>query len=201
MDRQFLQFWGDFFTNSAKGQRQLEDMTEWMQQGFKGVDYLTVLFQKSYGLDRISEAGDEYVKMWKEAIENFEKSLNDYLNLMGVVPRKEHQILLNKYESLGEEVASFRKVVANQKKEISACEKAVSAKERSLEDKNKIIAEQNKVVMSQKKEINSYEKTADRLRKELDSQKEAIADQKKSIADQKKVIAAQEKKLSSTKPR
>ena len=199
MDKQFLQFWGDFFVNSAKGQRQLEDMTKWMGQGFKGVDYLTDLFQKAYGLDRISDAGDEYVKMWKEAIENFEKSLNDYLDLMGVVPRKEHQILLNKYENLGEDVANLRKFVANQKKEISGCEKAVSAKEKTLEDKTKIIAEQKKVVMSQKKEINSYEKTVDGLRKELDIQKKAIADQKKSIADQKKVIAAQEKKLSGTK--
>jgi len=199
MDKQFLQFWGDFFVNSAKGQRQLEDMTKWMHQGFKGVDYLTDLFQKSYGLDRISEAGDEYVKMWEKAIENFEKSLNDYLDLMGVVPRKEHQILLNKYENLGEDVANLRKFVANQKKEISGCEKAVSAKEKTLEDKTKIIAEQKKVVMSQKKEINSYEKTVDGLRKELDIQKKAIADQKKSIADQKKVIAAQEKKLSGTK--
>jgi len=192
MDKQFLQFWGDSFVNSAKGQKQLEDMTKWMGQGFKGVDYLTDLFQKAYGLDRISDAGDEYVKMWKEAIENFEKSLNDYLDLMGVVPRKEHRILLNKYENLGEEVADLRTFVANQKKEISGCEKTVSAKGKTLEDKKKIIAEQKKVIMSQKKEINSYGKTVDRLRKELDSRKRAMA-------DQKKVIGSQEKKLSRTK--
>ena len=73
MDRQFLQFWGDFFTNSAKGQKQMEDMTKWMQQGFKGFDDLTALFQKTYGLDRLSESGDNYLKMWEKAVKQERK--------------------------------------------------------------------------------------------------------------------------------
>ena len=67
--------------------------------------------------------------MWKEAIEKFEKSLNDYLDLVGVVPRKEHQILLDKCEKFSKEIADLRKVVTSQKKEINSCEKVVSAKE------------------------------------------------------------------------
>ncbi|MCK4533886.1 MAG: hypothetical protein KAT81_00060 [Syntrophobacterales bacterium] len=111
MDRQFLQFWGDFFTNSAKGQKQMEDMTKWMQQGFKGFDDLTALFQKTYGLDHLSQSGDDYLKMWGEAVKDFEKSFKDYLSFLGVVPKQEHLFLVEKYEELKEKVASHEETI------------------------------------------------------------------------------------------
>jgi len=51
MDRQFLEFWGNFLLNAANGQKQLEDMTHWMKKGFSGFDELTDMFQRFYGLD------------------------------------------------------------------------------------------------------------------------------------------------------
>ncbi len=111
MDRQFLQFWGDFFTNSAKGQKQMEDMTKWMQQGFKGFDDLTAMFRKTYGLDHLSESGDNYLKMWEKAVKDFEKSFKDYLSFLGVVPKQEHLSLVEKYEDLKENVASQEETI------------------------------------------------------------------------------------------
>jgi hypothetical protein len=35
MDRQFLEFWGNFMLNAAKSQKQLEDLTAWMKGGHK----------------------------------------------------------------------------------------------------------------------------------------------------------------------
>ena len=55
MDRQFLEFWGNFLLSAAKSQKQLEDMTEWMKGGLKGFEELTSLFRKIYGLGRLSK--------------------------------------------------------------------------------------------------------------------------------------------------
>ena len=60
MDKNFLEFWGNFFINAAKGQQQLEDMGQWMSQGFKGFEELTAMFRKCYGLDQLSPDAPDY---------------------------------------------------------------------------------------------------------------------------------------------
>ena len=52
MDRQFLEFWGNYLLAAAKGQKQLEDMNQWLNQGFSGYEELTAMFKKFYGLER-----------------------------------------------------------------------------------------------------------------------------------------------------
>ena len=51
MDRQFLEFWGNYLLSVARGQKQLEDVTRWISGGFSGVEELTALFKKYYGLE------------------------------------------------------------------------------------------------------------------------------------------------------
>ena len=53
MDKQFLEFWGNFMLNAAKSQKQLEDMAEWMKGGFTGFQDLTSMFEKVYGLKEV----------------------------------------------------------------------------------------------------------------------------------------------------
>jgi hypothetical protein len=113
MDKQFLQFWGEFFINYAKGQKQMEDMTQWMREGFKGYADLTELFRKTYGLDRIAEESDSYLKLWEQAVKDFEKSFKDYLSFMGVVPKQEYLDLVEKYEHLKEKAASQEETIKN----------------------------------------------------------------------------------------
>jgi hypothetical protein len=55
MDRQFLEFWGNYLLSVARGQKQLEDVTRWIHGGFSGVDELTALFKKYYGLEEQSQ--------------------------------------------------------------------------------------------------------------------------------------------------
>jgi len=105
MDRQFLEFWGNFLIHAAKGQKQLEDMTQWMQQGFKGSDELTAMFKTFYGLDDADESISDDMLSWKKASDNFQKSFKDYLRLMGLVSKDEHLALVKKYEVLKEKVA------------------------------------------------------------------------------------------------
>ncbi|MBN2283021.1 MAG: hypothetical protein JXO48_03940 [Deltaproteobacteria bacterium] len=113
MDKNFLQFWSAFLTSYVRGQQQMEEMTRWIQQGFKGFDELTALFQKAYGLDRTSDSASGYLRMWERAIEDFERSFSEYLAYLGVVPRKEHLELIEKYENLKNEVGSQEETIKN----------------------------------------------------------------------------------------
>lgn len=106
MDKQFLEFWGNFLINAAKEQKRIEDLSEWMQQGFKGFDELTAMFSKFYGLDQKEKDTPADMETWKKASENFLQSFNDVIGLMGMVPNDKHLSLIKKYEELKEKVAA-----------------------------------------------------------------------------------------------
>lgn len=105
MDRHFLEFWGNFLINAAKGQKQLEDMAKWLNQDLNGHEDLTAMFRKYYGLDRLNKDSPEYQETWKKAEEDFRKSFRDYLRLFRFVPKEEHLALAKKCEELEEKVA------------------------------------------------------------------------------------------------
>jgi len=113
MDRQFLEFWGNFMLNAAKSQKQLEDLMAWMQGGLKGFDELSVLFQRIYGLGKVEQESPEAVKAWVAAQETFSQSYKYYLALLGVVPREEHLALVAKYEELKEKIVSQEETIKN----------------------------------------------------------------------------------------
>jgi hypothetical protein len=111
MDRHFLEFWGNLLIDAAKQQKQLEDMSKWMQQGFKGSDELTAMFNKFYGLEHLKKDTPAYTETWEEASENFLNSFKNYLDLMGMVPKNEHLALVKKYEELKEKVADQEETI------------------------------------------------------------------------------------------
>jgi uncharacterized coiled-coil protein SlyX len=112
MDKNFMEFWGNFLLTAAKGQQQLEDMTTWVNRGFKDFDEMTGLFRKSYGLDRLKDApSDEASNAWTQAEESFKKSWGDYMALFGVVPRDQYLDLVRKYEELKERAASQEETI------------------------------------------------------------------------------------------
>ena len=111
MDKNFLEFWGNFLINTAKEQQRMEDLSKWMQQGFKGFDELTAMFNKFYGLEQTKKDTPAYMETWKKASENFQKSFKDYLRLMGVVPKVEHLDLVKKYEELKEKVLAQEETI------------------------------------------------------------------------------------------
>ena len=102
MDKKFLEFLGNFFLATAEGKRKVDDMANWMKQGFSGFDELSAMFHQFYGLNRLSERNTEYEKMSKKAIQDFQASLKEYLEIMGIVPREEYFKLLKKYDTLKE---------------------------------------------------------------------------------------------------
>lgn len=111
MDKQFLEFWGNFLINTAKEQKRMEDLSKWMQQGFKGFDDLTEMFKKFYGLEHMEKDTPAYMDTWEKASENFLNSYKDYLNLMGVVSKDEHLTLIKKYEELKEKAAAQEETI------------------------------------------------------------------------------------------
>ncbi|HAO20690.1 MAG: hypothetical protein BWK80_39345 [Desulfobacteraceae bacterium IS3] len=102
MDKNFLEFWGNFMLNAAKGQQQVENINRWMKGGSgDGFQELTSMFKKAYGLDS-SEKSPEYAGFWKKASEDFFNSFKESMGLMGMVSKEEHLNLVRKYETLKE---------------------------------------------------------------------------------------------------
>lgn len=104
MDKQFLEFWGNFLLAAAKGHEQLENLNQWMSQNFRGFEELTAMFSKFYGLEQSREKDPESDPAWKKAAVDFHKSFNAYLDLMGGVSKEEYQALEKKYNALQEKV-------------------------------------------------------------------------------------------------
>jgi hypothetical protein len=119
MDRHFLEFWGNFLVNAAKEQKRLENLSKWIQQGFKGFedltgfDDLTEMFRKFYGLEHMEKDTPANMETWEKASENFIESFKEYLDLMGMVSKNEHQALVKKYEELKEKVAGQEETINN----------------------------------------------------------------------------------------
>jgi hypothetical protein len=112
MDRHFLEFWGNFLIQAARGQQRMEDMNRWLDQGFRGVEALSALFKKAYGLDREQRDSPDDPQLWKKASEDFRKAFEDWMGLMGMVPEAEHRALVEAHEALKEKHAALEKTVA-----------------------------------------------------------------------------------------
>ena len=111
MDKNFLEFWGNFLLSAAKGQRQLEEFSRWMSQGMSGFRDLSQSFQQVYGLGSERPEGDED---WKTARTAFEKAFKAYLDALGVVPKSDYLALQKQLEELRQQTegqeAALRKL-------------------------------------------------------------------------------------------
>jgi chromosome segregation ATPase len=142
MDRHFLEFWGNFLIDAAKQQKRLEDLNQWMQQGFKGFEELTAMFNKFYGLDHLEKDTPSYMDTWKSASENFIKSVNDVMGQMGMVTINEHQALVKKYEELKEKVAVQEETIS--RLQLLLAEKKTESQEELVQGFQDLIEKQSK---------------------------------------------------------
>ncbi len=111
MNRHFLEFWGKALLLAAQSQKQMEDLAQWFQRGFLGFPDYTRLFKSSYGLGEAAEESADYLTLWKKAEEDFRRSFQDYLNLLGVVPREEYAALEEENAKLTEKVAEQEETI------------------------------------------------------------------------------------------
>ena len=90
-DPNFLEFWGNYLIAVARGQKQLEDLTRWMSQGFQGLEDLTASFKKCYGLEQLQPDSPALEQAWKKATADFRKSFRETFGLFGWIPEEEHR--------------------------------------------------------------------------------------------------------------
>lgn len=104
MNRQFYEFWGNYFTNAAHGQKQLEDVSAWMKHGFASNDEITALFRRCYGLHSPEANGAMNVQSWEKAMADFQQTLTQFAEQWGWVTQTEHQKILDKCTALEKKV-------------------------------------------------------------------------------------------------
>ena len=83
-----------------------------------------------------------YTKAWKRASENFLKSFNDYMDLMGMVPKDKHLALIKKYEELKEKVAAQEETINHLKMLLE--EKKTESQEELVQGFQDLIEKQSK---------------------------------------------------------
>ena len=104
MNRQFFEFWGNFFTQVAQGQKQIEEINAWVQQGLAGTKELNELFQRCYGLKLPETDNPQSSQIWQKAIQDFNQSFNELAEQWGWVSRSEHQEVLDRCKDLEKQV-------------------------------------------------------------------------------------------------
>ncbi len=112
MDPKFLEFWGQAMLAAAQGEKQLGDVAQWFSQGFKGTEEFNRQFARLYGLtpgdDEKSTASSPE---WQQASESFMQSFRQFLDLLDVVPRSDHEALKDKYASLQEKCREQQEII------------------------------------------------------------------------------------------
>jgi hypothetical protein len=119
MDRHFLEFWGNFLLQAAKGQKQLEDLTKWSKQACINCGDFAALFRQVYGLEQPEQDSPDYQKIWKKAEEDFRKSFQDYLSLLSVVPREEYEELEEKLAEREKTIQQLRQLLSDKGLDLS----------------------------------------------------------------------------------
>ncbi len=104
MNKQFYEFWGNFFINVAQGQKQVDEMSAWMKQGFTGIEDLTALFQRCYGLQAPQSGGVQDSPAWQHAITDFQQAFTQFAAQWGWISQNEHQQALEKCAALEKKV-------------------------------------------------------------------------------------------------
>lgn len=116
MDPNFFEFWGQSFLNIATGQRQIDEFRQWLNRGLGGSDSLSALFRQIYGLDKMEKGGNEYLKLYENAMQSFQQSFREYLRLFDVTPREEHESLMKECEVLKQKVLEQEQIIGNLRK-------------------------------------------------------------------------------------
>lgn len=114
MDANFLEFFGQMLIQTAKGKRQMEQFSNWMQQGINATSMagFSDHFQRIYGLTNISKESDQYIQLYKKAQADFFAAYGEFMGLMGLVSEKKYKTLRREYESLSKKCRSQEKMIA-----------------------------------------------------------------------------------------
>lgn len=111
MDPKFLEFWAELLKGAARGQRRLDEASQWVGQGLSGSGDMADLFRRAYGLEGASEKSPGFDERWRQALEAFRESMKEYLSMFGVVPLTEHLERVAECEELRKKVALLEETI------------------------------------------------------------------------------------------
>lgn len=116
MDKDLLDFWGNFFINAAKGQKQLDEMADWSRQTLTLLMDWSASFQKLCNLD-FAPVSSPLRGEQKRPGDDIQKSfLDGYLKLWGLkTGPDEHLQLIRKYEELKERLSFHEETIRHLK--------------------------------------------------------------------------------------
>lgn len=100
VDRHFLELWGNLLIQTAQGQKQLQDLSQWVNQGLQGFNELTAWLGKFYGLEPLADEAPTNLTNWEKASGEFQKALKEYFALFGFVPWQEYDRVHQELEVL-----------------------------------------------------------------------------------------------------
>ena len=112
MDKQFLEFWGNYLIAVARGQSQLEDFARWMGPEFEGANKLTDQFKKIYGLEKQDPKDPAYAENWKTASEAFRHSFNDFFEQAGWVAKSDYSALEKENRALQDKISELESTIS-----------------------------------------------------------------------------------------
>ncbi len=105
IDPNFLEFWGNYLIAVARGQKQIEDLTRWIRQGFQGLDDLSATFKKCYGLEQLQPDSAGFGQAWKKATVDFRKSFEETFGLFGWIPEEQYRGLEQENQKLRQKIS------------------------------------------------------------------------------------------------
>ena len=140
MDKNFYEFWSQFFASLARGQQQMDDLNRWQHLSLSGSDAFGSLFRKIYGLEGLQQDVPPDMSVWEKSAETFQKSLKEFLALFDVVSREDYQKLLNECQALKEKTAEQEETIATLRKRRG--KKGVTPEE-TVEGLQEVIRKQN----------------------------------------------------------
>lgn len=140
MDANFYEFWSQFFSALAKGQRQADELNQWNRLGLEGAEAFSSLFRKVYGLDNPPAGKAAEGNAWEKSAEAFRGSMKDFLALFDVVPRRDYQDLLDECRALREKTAQLEETIAALRKRRG---KKAAAPEETVEGLREVIRKQS----------------------------------------------------------
>jgi len=148
MDRKFLEFWGNFLLNAARGQEQAESLNRLVREGFKTFEQQLSLFEKFYGLEKKPDPSTPYAEMWAKAASDFAKSYQEFIGVMGMVPREDYETLAREHEALKKKTADLEEALRRGKKKAGGREMDTAEIAKGFEGLMKKQAEQFQSLMA-----------------------------------------------------
>lgn len=106
MDANLLEAWGKFLINAAKGQEQLESLSDWFN---KGLQQMSAEWPNFFS--QFIPASSERPEACPDAQKLLEKSIRDTLNAMGLVLKSDYAGLEKKIEQLQQTVSDQEKTI------------------------------------------------------------------------------------------